>query len=230
MAIMSIVGQINIFSPEVDTLLAQKGKTLRYAAGSTFLQQGTFVNGIYYLHEGTTSHSIINEDGNVKLLYTLTPGYYFGEASHTLGLPTSLISQASSDIVIFHLLPDVMEELLSESKIFRDSLMLNYSAKLMTVRYEISNLSFSSTKERLMRFFCSVADTSRLIDHEWYPLKSRYSQATIGEIIGVTRVTVNRQIMELCAEGKLRLIKNLAQVSQKRHSDYENKEMLWFGR
>lgn len=225
MAIMSIVGQIDIFSSAVDELLAKRCKALIFQAGQIFLQPGVYVDGIYYLHEGTTSHSIINEDGNIKLLYTLTPGYYFGEASYTLGLPTSLISQANTDAVFYHLTPPILEELLQSSKIFRDSLILNYSAKLMTVRYEISNLSFSSTKERLMRFFCSVADTDTLIDGEWYPLKSRYSQAAIGEIIGVTRVTVNRQVTELCQEGKLRLVKTAAQVHRDCHEEMISRDL-----
>lgn len=212
--------QIDIFDPRVDELLAQHGRQLEHPAKTIFLNPGMAIEGIYYLHSGRTRHSVINEDGAMKLLYTLNPGYYFGEASYYLQAETSLVSEAETDVVFYHLSPQVLDQLQASSELFRQSLLMNYSAKLMTVRYEISNLSFSSTKERLMRFFCSVADTGRLIEGQWHPLIGQYTQTEIGEIVGVTRVTVNRQLTELCQEGALRIQRTRAQVHRAAYERY----------
>lgn len=225
MAFWMASDQIDIFMPEVDALLAARGRPIAHAAKTVFLSPGMIIEGIYYLHSGRTRHSVINEDGNTKLLYTLSPGYYFGEASYYLRAATSLISETETDVVFYHLAPDVLKHLLAESEDFRQSLLLNYSAKLMTTRYEISNLSFSSTKERLMRFFCSVADTQHPVDRNWYPLIGQYNQTEIGEIIGVTRVTVNRQLTELCAEGELRIVKMRAQVHRTAYERYRTQPL-----
>ncbi|MEA4897216.1 Crp/Fnr family transcriptional regulator [Bacillota bacterium Meth-B3] len=217
--------QIDLFTPEVDALLAVHGRHISHAAKTVFLSPGMTIEGIYYLHSGRTRHSVVNEDGNTKLLYTLRPGYYFGEASYYLHAETSLISETETDVVFYHLAPDVLKRLLAESEAFRHSLLMNYSTKLMVARYEISNLSFSSTKERLMRFFCSVADTKHPIDPSWYPLIGQYNQTEIGEIIGVTRVTVNRNLTELCAEGELRIIKTRTQVHRTAYERYRTQPL-----
>ena len=215
--------QADIFMPEVDQLLLGCGRRVAYSARTIFFTPGMPIEGIYYLHSGRTRHSVVNEDGVTRLLYSLQPGYYFGEASYFLQAETSLISEAETDVELYYLSPALLDQLLATSADFRHSLLRNYSAKLMRVRYEISNLSFSSTKDRLMRFFCSVVNTHQLIEKTWYPLLRQYNQTEIGEIIGVTRVTVNRQITELCAQGQLRVVKSRAQV----HRDALERYRAW---
>lgn len=203
----------DIFMPEVDQMLASCGQIKSYKENTVIFTPGTDIEGIYYLHSGYTSHSMVNEDGNIKLLYYLSPGYYFGDTAYFLDVETSLISKAETDVVFYYLSSEILMNLLATSEAFRHSLLLNFSAKLITARYELSNVSFSSTKERILRFFCSAVNSRVLIDKEWLPLTRQLNQTEIGEIVGATRVTVNRQIAELCIEGKLRIHKGRIHVN-----------------
>ena len=71
----------------------------------------------------------------------------------------------------------------------------------------------SSCKDRLRRLYCSTADTSRVIDGQWYDLKLNYTQYEISTIVGGARVTITKLINELCAEGFIRVLNRKTQIN-----------------
>ena len=68
--------------------------------------------------------------------------------------------------------------------------------------------------------FCSMVDTDHITDPAWYSLKVHYTHGELGEIVGGARVTISRQLTELCNEGFLRIINRRAQVSAEAYQEY----------
>lgn len=68
-------------------------------------------------------------------------------------------------------------------------------------------------RDRLRRLYCSTADTSRVIDGQWYDLKLNYTQYEISTIVGGARVTITKLINELCAEGFIRVLNRKTQIN-----------------
>jgi len=91
------------------------------------------------------------------------------------------------------------------------------------MRHEIENLSFNSCKSRLRRLFCSIADTSRLIEGRWYNLKVSYTQYELSTIVGGARVTVSKLINELCTEGFIRMLNRNIELNAKDYKEYKNR-------
>ena len=205
---------------ELECFIKANAKELHYAAKAVISRPGEELGYIFYVKSGRTRHIILRDDGNEKVLYTLSQGWFFGEVSSDLDLHTSLYSIAEENVVIYKINERKYHELIDTSKLFRDAIIHSYAQKLLILRYELEDISFHSCKQRLKRLFCSVADADKLIDGAWYTLKVKYTQYDLGIIVGSARVTVSKLINELYSEGILRLINHKMQVSKKAYDEY----------
>lgn len=198
---------------ELEALLAQYATVLEYPAKKVFHEPGDTLDGVYYVAEGRTRHYIIGVDGSEKVLYTLSPGWFYGETPCDLNEPTGLYSKTEVKSRLMHIPVDRYEELINSNELFRKAILLSYAKKLRILRQEIENLVFSSCKERLKRLYCTTADTSRAVDGQWYGMKVNYTQYEISAIVSGARVTVSKLINELCAEGFIRVVNRQTQIN-----------------
>lgn len=208
------------YNEELDRLVKENSTEKFYSAGELLGMPGDSMNGIYFIKEGRTRHYMVNEEGVEKILYILTSGWMFGEMSYTLGYKTGLYSQAETNTIIYIIDKTKVPELLSESDIFRKSIMSCFASKVLTIRYEVENLTFNSCKERLTRLLCMLVDETLIEDDNWYELKMKYTHYQIGVIIGSARVTVSKLINELCNDKFIRIINRRIQVNKDLYDEY----------
>lgn len=204
----------------LDQLIREYGRECILPAGQIFLEPGTSLKDVIYIMKGRTRHYMVGADGTEKILYTLSDGWFFGEAPSSVNQPTGLFSKTEIKTVLYQIPLSIYHDLLDHNKIFRDAVLDNYSKKVLIMRYEIENLSFNSCKDRLRRLFCSTADTSRLIEGRWYNLKVSYTQYELSTIVGGARVTVSKLINELCTEGFIRMLNRNMQLNAKEYDEY----------
>jgi len=209
-----------ICNHELENYIQKNAKELYYGAKEVISRPGEALGYIYYIKNGRTRHSILSDDGNEKVLYTLSRGWFFGELANDLDLHTSLYSIAEEDVVIYKIEEQKYHEMIDSSKLFRDAILHSYAQKLLILRYELEDISFNSCKDRLKRLLCSVVDTSHLIDQQWYTLKVKYTHYDLGIIVGSSRVTVSKLINELYNENTLRLINHKMQVNKTAYEEY----------
>ena len=107
-----------------------------------------------------------------------------------------------------------------ENELFRDTLLRCFAHKMLILRYEIGNLAFNSCKNRLKRLFCAAVERENMTDPGWYNLRIHYTHSELGEIVGGARVTISRQLTELCNEGFIRIINRRIQVSAEQYHKY----------
>ncbi len=209
-----------LYDPAVEALIRPVGREVRYPANKVFSRPGDRLSGIYYILEGRTKHYMDNENGSVKLLYTLTKGWFFGETPLLLGLPTGLWSQTEEETRLCLLPYPQCSRLMGEHPPFRDALMRCLAHKTLMLRYETASLTFNSCKDRLKRLLCVSVDPERETDPGWYELRVRYTHHQLGEIVGVARVTISRQLAELAGEGFLRTVNRRLQVNREQYHQY----------
>jgi len=210
----------DLFDPALDELISAVGQRLVFPPKHIFCMPGEELGGLYYVQKGRTRHYMDNTEGGIKILYTLSPGWFFGEMVFFLKVPTSLYSQTETKAVLYKLTDEKMRRLMDESALFRDALYRCLSHKTLILRHEIANLTFNSCKSRLKRLFCSMVDTEHITDPGWYNLKIHYTHGELGEIVGGARVTISRQLTELCGEGFIRIINRRVQVNADRCREY----------
>lgn len=200
---------------ELEDLLAKRAEILRIPHKTTFLHQYEDFHSLYFIRKGTTCHYMLDETGVEKILYTLNRGWFFGDIAAILNINyTSLSSFAEEDTIIYKLSSVQFRELMDTSKVFRDSLMSCICYKLILLRYEIENLVFNSTRNRLIRYLCMNVDETDIEDGKWLSQKSRKTHYEIGIVIGATRVSVSRLISDLRNEGIIRIVNNGIQISK----------------
>lgn len=213
----------DLFDPQLDELICQVGQKLTFPPKHIFSMPGEEIGGIYYIKAGRTKHYMDNTEGGIKILYTLTPGWFFGELTCFIHSQTSLYSQTETHTVLYKVDEGEVNRLMDESRLFRDAMIRCYSHKMLILRYEVANLTFNSCKSRLKRLFCSTVDTKNVTDPGWYNLKIHYTHGELGEIVGGARVTISRQLTELCNEGFLRIINRRAQVNAEEYRRYTSR-------
>lgn len=195
-----------------EKLIALHSSHVVYPAKKIFLDIGDPMDAIYFIHRGRTKHYILT-DGGQKTIYTLCSGWFFGESPMLMGDETTLISETMEESEIWKIGRMSYESLLDRDRNFRSLVLTSMSRKIMILRHEVEGLVFTSVKDRILRFLCASADTSRLVDGSWYDLKNRYTQQEIATFVGSSRVTCSKLINEMCADGDLRQINHRIQVS-----------------
>lgn len=203
----------------VDTIRARSTK-ITYPAKALFLEPGGEMGGIYYIAQGHTRHYMVAIDGTEKILYALSPGWFFGEAPYLLEQSTGLYSRTDTETTLYKISAADFAELMDTNPQFRDAVLECLSKKTLMLRHEVENLSFNSCKDRLKRLFCATADTDHLIDEAWYGLSVHYTQYDLSTIVGGARVTVSKLINELCAEGFIRVLNRRTQVNAREYAKY----------
>ena len=209
-----------LYDPAVEALIRPVGREVRYPAHKGFFRPPAPPDGHKNILEGRTKHYMDNENGSVKLLYTLTKGWFFGETPLLLGLPTGLWSQTEEETRLCLLPYPQCSRLMGEHPPFRDALMRCLAHKTLMLRYETASLTFNSCKDRLKRLLCASVDMERETDPGWYELRVRYTHHQLGEIVGVARVTISRQLAELAGEGFLRTVNRRLQVNREQYHQY----------
>lgn len=210
----------DLYDPAIEALILPVSREVSYPAKKVFSHPGDRLECIYYVREGRTKHYMDNENGNIKLLYILTKGWFFGETPFLLGRPTDLYSQTEEKTRLCLLPYAQCARLVEEHPLFRDVLMRCLAHKTLILRYETANLTFNSCKNRLKRLLCASVDPERETDPGWYELKIHYTHYELGEIVGVTRVTISRQLTELYNEGFLRTVNRKLQVNREQYRRY----------
>lgn len=215
----------NITSPqsrtaELDRLLRENSRILNIPAKTVFLEPGESMEGIYYIAKGRTRHYMVAQDGSEKVLYILSEGWFFGETTCNLQKSTELFSKADVDTVIYSIPMPVYQKLMVSNELFCNAIIESCCYKMLIMKHEIASLSFNSCRYRLQYLFCTIADTSRVVDGAWYELRIAYSQNDICSIIGSARVTVAKLMAELCAEGFLRTINRSTQINIKKYREF----------
>lgn len=205
---------------EVERVLKPICKVQKIPAKGIINVPGDQVSGLYYIYRGKTRHYIVNADGIEKVLYYLTDGWLFGEAPSKINRATTIFSAAEEDTEIWRFSYEQSEKLLRECPAYVQLLLQCVSYKQIYLRYEVENLCFNPCKERLKRVICTVADTSHLVDGVWYELKNQYSHYEPSVLIGSVRVTVSKQLSELCNENFIRILNRKIQVNAEKFDEY----------
>ena len=197
----------------LETMIQERSTVLTLPAKKVFLEPGMILDGVYYIASGRTCHYMMSLDGTEKILYTLSPGWFYGETPCSLSEPTGLYSKTEVKTVLYKIPLSEYNWLMDTNSLFRETILCGYSKKLLIMRHEIENLTFNSCKDRLKRLICSVADTTKLLEGGWYGMTVYYTQYELSTIVGGARVTVSKLINELCSEGFIRMLNHKLQVN-----------------
>lgn len=206
---------------ELKLLIERYARREDIPQGTYYVKPGDVLREISYLYAGQSVHTMFNGDGQEKLSYILTDGWFLAEGLFSDGSDIRIAERysfARTPLTLYRINRNVYRALI-EKPVFRNALINSISAKRAYLQRELESVILERTKDRLKKLFIMLSDPSSSADGEWYPLSHDYYHKDIASIIGSNRVTVSRFVSELAQEGFLRVVNKRIQISKDHITD-----------
>ncbi|WP_416052518.1 Crp/Fnr family transcriptional regulator [Cupriavidus basilensis] len=186
-----------------DTLL-RDAATRKLAAGQMLFTRGNAFDGIYGVTAGTVQIDTHSESGKAALIGLLGPGSWFGEICLFDGLARTHDAHATSAATVLHLQRDKLYAMLSAHPEWWREFGKLLAAKTREAFHYVEEAQLLPPLARTGRRLVAIAQA-----YGDLPGLERRSvhipQEQLGQMLGLSRQTVNQALRELEARGLLRL-------------------------
>lgn len=181
----------------IAALLRREGRRQHFAAGTLIQQRGDSGSGFWLIEQGTVSACRFDAEGAVTVFAVFGADDLFGELAYCTGLPRQVDAVADTDAVLIWIDARLIERLLGESPDFARWLLKSLGNQLRTALDLIERDRNLPARARIVRF---LLDATRR-DGPAITI----TQQALGDILGLSRVTIGHTIGELAAVGLLEL-------------------------
>lgn len=186
-----------------DSLL-RDGVSRRLAAGQLLFARGDAFDGIYAVVAGTMQIDTHSESGKAALLGLLAPGNWFGEICLFDGLARTHDAHATSAAIVLHLPRGKLYALLSAHPGWWREFGKLLAGKTREAFHYVEETQLLPPLARTARRLVAMAHAYGNL-----PGTARRSvhipQEQLGQMLGLSRQTVNQALRELETRGLLRL-------------------------
>ena len=189
-------GQIPQAHELIDILEAMPMSRI-FDTGKIIYSQGDSPDYLYYLKKGRVKIFITSENGSEKTLSVITKGAVFGEAAFFDGRERMSSAKAITRSELILISKNILTDIIRRRPQTALELLRLQSNTIRLLSSQVDSIAFLSAKSRLCQFLleCAAQNRNNIITatHE-----------EIGNIIGVTRVTVSKLINELAKIGAIK--------------------------
>ena len=184
-------------SKELLNRLTQIAVTRVYWEKELIYRQEEKANWCYYLKKGQVKIFVSSENGTEKTLAIYKEQMLFGEAAFFAGHPRTTNAIATKESEVLVISKENILQCFGENPMLAWSIMSSLSQTVRLLSMQINEMSFLSAKKRLLQFLISEYEKGQgVISH---------TQEEIGALMGVSRVTISRELRELKRAGILEI-------------------------
>jgi CRP-like cAMP-binding protein len=187
--------------------LAEATQQRRFRAGEIICYQGDPGSTCHIVTQGRVRIFLMGEDGRELSVRIMGPGEIFGEMALLEGLPRSANVEALEETFTLELSHDTLLLCLQESPTLGLNLLRALSARLRSSTVEAEELASLTVVERLVRQLEKLAEWSGTPVSGGTRISIPMTQQELATLIGTSRESVNRGLVRLRREGKVRLEK-----------------------
>ena len=177
-------------------LLLREGRRQRFAAGALIQQRGDAGSGFWLIEQGTVSICRFGAEGEVTVFGILGAGDLFGELAYFTGLPRQVDVVADTAAVLVRIEPPLIERLLDENPNFARWLLKSLGNQLRTALDRIERDRSLPARSRVARLLLDLAKRDGP--------RSAITHQALGELLGLSRVTVGQVLGELARAEVIR--------------------------
>ena len=185
--------------------LAEESRCRCFPAGQVIFYQAEPGSTCHIVVRGRVRVLLVGEDGRELAVSILGPGQVIGEMALLEDLPRSASVEALEETLTLELHRDVLFYALRTSPALALSLLRELSAKLRVLTEEAEGLASLTVSERLMRRLQKLAAYSGIPVSGGVRIAPPMTQQELAALIGTSRESVNRALVRLRQQGKLRL-------------------------
>jgi CRP/FNR family transcriptional regulator, cyclic AMP receptor protein len=191
--------------PDLLHRLASVTQVLRVPAGALLFQQGDEGDSLYAVVDGLIRISVSGQGGRELIIGLFEPGDLFGEIALLDGLPrtASAESETDSTVLVIHRTP-FLALLEQEPALARHVLEL-LCERLRESTEHLGEYAFLSVRCRLAKKLQALAIGHGHHEGNGIRIDLKLSQTDIGQMLGVTREAVNKQLKAWSVQGLIAL-------------------------
>ncbi|QUL37491.1 Crp/Fnr family transcriptional regulator [Erythrobacter sp. JK5] len=169
-----------------------------YSAGQIIQQRGERADGFWLIIQGSVAVGQYLADGDFRAVAVLGPGDSWGELAMFAGRPRVVDAVARSVCSLRHVRKEAFEKLLSDHPTAMRPLLGALSSQLQEILDVTAGIRSGSAKARVAGLLATLASRLQL------PASIELSQQELGELLGLSRMTVNSALREYEAAGAIR--------------------------
>lgn len=193
--------------------LAGRSRVEHYPRGKTIFRKGSPGRALMAVVSGTVKICTVSRTGREAVLNTIGPGYLFGEIAVLDGGPRTADAVAGSDCDVLVLDRRDLVPILRANPDLAQRLLDIVCGRLRRTSEQLEDVFFLDVPGRLAKMLLRHGDTGPAGDtaHAAVAL----TQRELGEMIGISRESINRQLHKWQREGLVRITKGSIEVRQR---------------
>lgn len=196
-----ILGALN---PQERTALLAASKPCHFQGGKVIFAKGSVGETLMLIETGRVEISLTSAAGNRSIVAHLGPGDSVGEMAVLLDSDRTADAIATNDVTGRMLHRTQLLNFLTQHPKTTLGLIADLCRKLQATTEALADLSMADGGTRLAKVLVGLFDRWGIEESGGYRLTPSVSQSDLGDMAGLTRETVNRQIRSWEAEGMLR--------------------------
>ncbi len=183
----------------------------RFRRGEVIFHEGDPGDALHVVTSGAVKIVLSSDEGEEAIIATLHPGDFFGELSLLDGAPRSATATAVEATETLSLPRDTFLEEIGRSTSLRDCLLRSLAAELRRLTGHVEELHFLDLSGRLASRLVHLARDvepapERTADGRLEArLEWPFTQSDLAAMIGATRQSVNRLLVDLVDRGLVRI-------------------------
>ena len=202
-----LVAQIPLFSAleaSERRLIAGLIRVQRYSARNAVVWEGDVGGALFFILSGYLKAVSQGADGNEALLSVMGPGEVVGELSVLDGHPrsASVIALEAAELAVVEREP--LLGLVRQSPALALGLIAVLTARVRNLSKRCENISLLDIPARLAEVLLSLAERHGERSGDNVRIPVRLSQQDLGNMVGATRESVNKQLRSWTQDGILR--------------------------
>jgi CRP/FNR family cyclic AMP-dependent transcriptional regulator len=185
--------------------LVEESRLCRFRAGEMILYQGEPGFACHILMRGRVRVFVVGEDGRELAMHILGPGEIIGEMALFDDLPRSANVEALEESQTLELHRDALLRCLRRSPALALSLLRSMSTRLRHATGDAEGLASLTVAERLVQRLQRLAEWSGMSVAGGVRIVPPMTQQELAALVGTSRESVNRALVRLRQQGKVRL-------------------------
>jgi CRP-like cAMP-binding protein len=176
--------------------LAQRVHRTKHGTGDVIFRKGDEGSGMMVVVSGRVKISSVGASGNEVLFNVMDPGQVFGEMSLIDGDPRSADAIAASATELITLFRRDFLPILSRHPEAAQQMMAVLSQRIRQITAFVEDAIFLDVPTRLLHRLEALADQYGVRDPATGAVLIQHglSQQSLGDSVGLTRVSINRQL------------------------------------
>ena len=160
-------------------------------------------DSLYVLLAGKVKISLLSAEGKEAILSLMAAGDVFGEMSLLDGLPRSATVTSLEDCRLMVIGRQDFVQFLKRHADVALNLLAALSQRLRTTNNLVENLSFHHLPSRLARLLLDLGQRHGKVESGGVAIGLRLSQEELGNLVGASRESVNKQLRAWAESGLL---------------------------